>query len=111
MNLAEDLTLAIMRHYGYTAEDIAAVEAIHPGRVCDEDACYDEDGKTVHSEAWVDLGQTANLMVDVVVPHVERVLANAFSDGYSAATTMARCYGHTDHWPGGEGPINPYSAD
>lgn len=38
-------------------------------------------------------------------------LARAYDDGYNDATTMARCYGHTDHWPEGDERRNSYRAD
>ena len=73
-DLAQDLTYATIRHYGYSDDDIADAESVHPGTVCGED-CYDEDGRTIHSAAWTELAQTAPVMVDVVVPHVERIIA------------------------------------
>jgi hypothetical protein len=37
-------------------------------------------------------------------------IARAWDDGYNDAATMARCYGHTDHWPAEDEPRNPYRA-
>jgi hypothetical protein len=37
-------------------------------------------------------------------------LRAAWEDGYAEARTMARMYGHTDHWPEDE-PTNPYPED
>lgn len=75
--LARDLTHAIMRHYGYTDDQILAAEvpANHEALGCQRAGwdwdCTDEDGKPLHpdhDELWL----TAALMVDVVVPHLVR---------------------------------------
>lgn len=89
---ASDLTLTILRHYGYTDDDIAEAEAVHPGRVCDEDTCWDEDGENIHPSAYNDLYLTATLVVDVVLPWIER--RDAARE--SAAATRARAEGKVE---------------
>ena len=47
-----------------------------------------------------------------VADHLRAVVAvrltQSWDDGYNDAATMARCYGHTDHWE--NEPSNPYRA-
>lgn len=76
---ARDLTYAIMRHYGYTDEDIIAAEATHPGVACG-DECSNEDGLSKHP-IYDELASTASLMVDVVDPLVARMVADAEQRG------------------------------
>lgn len=86
--LTEDLTLAVMAHYGYTPDDIAEAEAVHPGLVCGED-CWDEDGENVHPSAYNDLGVTAALMVDVVTPLLADRLAPLLAERDNLSSALA----------------------
>lgn len=91
--VAEVLVLAVMHHYGYTDEDIAAAEQVHPGRVCREEECFDEEtGVSIHGQAWVELGATASVMVEAVLPALTPLIADL--NRAAAAEVEA----DRDHW-------------
>lgn len=46
-----------------------------------------------------------------VAERQRQAAARAYNDGYNDAVTMARCYGHTDHWPESDEPRNPYRIE
>lgn len=108
-----DLTYTIMRFYGYTDDDIAEAEAVHPGRVCDDD-CFGEDGKSVHPGAYDELGGAGSTVVEAIWPwvaahlaDVEARLAAAWDEGHG--TSNGGCV----YWPDcaeiGD-HVNPYRA-
>lgn len=94
--LARDLTHAVMRHYGYTDEQIEVAEdhLAHEVFGCQFDGnhmrwdCEDEAGNSRHPD-HDELARTANLMVDVVVPIVEREIRRGQRD--LAAKVEALC--------------------
>lgn len=83
-DLTGDLTHAVLTHYGYTGEQIAAAEQDpdHAATGCvpvaDGSGCADEHGDPAHRD-HDEVAATANLMVDVVVPHVNTVMADRFA--------------------------------
>lgn len=125
--LAHDLTHAIMRHYGYTDDQILAAEvpANHEALGCQRAGwdwdCTDEDGKPLHpdhDELWL----TAALMVDVVVPHLVHqadvlapLVARWLAEDMRRAWDRGRADGHAERRPinafGNTEPAqNPYRA-
>jgi hypothetical protein len=46
---------------------------------------------------------------DGIANHRQQMRAEGWDEGYAAAHSMARLYGHTDHWE--DEPANPYRAE
>lgn len=85
----------------------ALAEVVRAGlrkcRVEDAPVPLIREGDMYHATHMV----TAELLAS---PAMRDLLARAWDDGYNDAATMARCYGHTDHWEESDEPTNPYRA-
>lgn len=75
-------------------------------------SCDDAEEITVHVTAFaagrVDGQQTIAGLAALLAKRERAAAERAYDDGYNAAATMARCYGHTDYWPEEDEPRNPY---
>jgi hypothetical protein len=58
---------------------------------------------------YVDCDLFATTMLDALAPRVAELQRAAWQDGYDAATSMARGWGHTDYWE--NEPDNPYEIE